>query len=88
MKQIVDMNQEPPARVRRLCTRARECGEPYIFVAGRWVLGKTESECRASLRLLARWRLSALLADENRTVLPGGRELRHVRYRPGQDSWE
>lgn len=78
--------KEPPARVRRLCQRARQCGEPFVWVSGRWVLGGTEHERRASLRLLARWRLSVLVADENRTLLPGGRELRHARPRHWQDS--
>jgi hypothetical protein len=72
----------PPAeRVRRLVARARLCGEPYVFVSGRWVLGATDAERRAGLRLLARWRLHLIVADEDVTVTPRGRELRHARPR-------
>jgi hypothetical protein len=77
---------EPNPRIRRLCERARLCGEPYVFVAGRWVLGETEEQRRASLRLLARWRLFLIVADENLTVTPDGQELRHHRPRPWEDA--
>ena len=77
--------EEPDPRIRRLCERARVCGELYVFVAGRWVLGETEGRRRASMRLLSRLRLFLIIADENITVTPDGQELRHHRPRPWED---
>lgn len=73
---------QPAPRIERLCERARECGEGYVFVAGRWVLGASEDERRASLALLASHGLCLILGDEYVTVLPNGKELRHHRPRP------
>ena len=78
----------PSERLVRLCERARLCGEQYVFVSGRWVLGESEEQRRASMRLLARWRLFLIIADENITVTPEGHELRHYRPRPWEDEGE
>jgi hypothetical protein len=80
-----DEGPEPSVRVVRLCERARLCGEPYVFVAGRWALGETDEERRASLRLLSRWRLYLVIADEDVTRTPEGQELKHRRLRPWED---
>lgn len=80
-----DADSRAPERMARLCERARLCNEPYVFVAGRWVLGETEAERRASLRLLSRLRLYLIIADEYLTLTPDGQELRHHRPRPWED---
>ncbi len=77
---------QPSEAIRRLCARAGQCGEPYVFVAGRWVLGETEAGRAASLRLLRRLGLSVLIAEEDVTIVPDGTQLRHRRSRPWEDS--
>ena len=74
----------PADRIARLCQRAVECGEPYIFLAGRWVLGSSAEESAASLRVAASLDLCVILAEESLTITPAGVELRHHRPRP----WE
>lgn len=76
---------QPAERIVRLCERARVCGEQYVFVSGRWVLGSEEAEREASLALLARLRLFLIIADEHITLTPDGQELHHHRPRPWED---
>ncbi len=76
---------QPSEAIHRLSARAQQCGEQYVFVAGRWVLGETEAGRAASLRLLRRLGLSLLIAEEDVTVLPDGTQLRHHRPRPWED---
>lgn len=74
-----------PDRVRRLCERAAVCGEQYIFVSGRWVLGSTEEERSRSLRYISARSLFVIVAEENITITPQGVELRHHRPRPWEE---
>ena len=83
MDSMTESLDGPPTRIVRLCQRALECNEPYIFVAGRWVLGGAEQSA-ASLALAARMGLFVILAEECVTICPSGVELRHHRPRP----WE
>ena len=85
MSELRQETAQPSEAIQRLCARARQCGEPYVFVAGRWVLGETEADRTASLRLLRRLGLSLLIAEEDVTVLPDGTQLRHHRPRPWED---
>ncbi|MDQ3327817.1 MAG: hypothetical protein M3506_04750 [Chloroflexota bacterium] len=76
---------QPSEAVHRLCARASQCGELYVFVAGRWVLGETETSRAASMRLLMRLGLSLLIAEESMTILPDGTQLGHHRPRPWEE---
>ncbi len=80
-----ESSADPSGRIFRLCERARACGEPYVFIAGRWVLGETHAERMASLALVAAQGLYLIIADENITRTPQGQELRHHRPRVWED---